>query len=281
MGQKIAPTIPLPKGWQRHVRSAVLHVISLAQYTAVYTRGWAVDSMNGRVRLKAARDRLLQELALEREASRIKDARMARVAALRRPHDLPTERMAILELRAARGWSLKQTADILLVSPETIASWMKRVDEKGPDALLELHEPVNRFPDLVRYLVQRLKLLCPTMGNVKMAETLARAGLHLGKSTVGRILQERPAPVPQKDAQRSTGRVVTSKYPNHVWLVDLTTITTGSGFWCSWFPGAVPQRWPFAIGWPLSWIISPAESRALPSSIISRTRSRSACFSAG
>ena len=153
MGQKIAPTIPLPKGWQRHVRSAVLHVISLAQYAAVYTRGWAVDSMNGRVRLKAERDRLLQELALEREASRIKDARMARMAALRRPHYLPSERMAILELRAARGWSLQQTADTLLVSPETIASWMKRVDEKGPDALLELHEPVNRFPDLVRYLV--------------------------------------------------------------------------------------------------------------------------------
>ena len=174
---------------------------------------------------------------------------MARMAALCRPHYLPSERMAILELRrsrmVARGWSLRQTAEAFLVRPETIASWMKRVDEKGPDALLELHEPVNRFPDLVRYLVQRLKLLCPTMGNVKMAETLARAGLHLGKSTVGRILQERPAPVPQKDAQRSTGRVVTSKYPNHVWLVDLTTISTGSGFCCSWFPGALPQRWPF------------------------------------
>ena len=176
MNQEMALKIPLPNAWRRHIRSAVLHIISLAQYATVYTRGWAVDSMNGRVRLKTERDRLLQELALEREASRIRDARMGRVAALRRPHYLPNERMAILELRAARGWSLRQTADAFLVSPETIASWMKRVDEEGPDPLLRLHEPVNRFPDLVRYLVQRLKVLCPTMGKVKNA-----SGEHLKK----------------------------------------------------------------------------------------------------
>ena len=37
------PPIPLPKGWQRHVRSAVLHVISLAQFAVAHTRGWAVN----------------------------------------------------------------------------------------------------------------------------------------------------------------------------------------------------------------------------------------------
>ena len=51
--------------------------ISLAQYATVYTRSWAVDSMNGRVRLKAENKRLLQELALRDEEIRIKDARMA------------------------------------------------------------------------------------------------------------------------------------------------------------------------------------------------------------
>ena len=59
MTTRNTPTIPLPKDWHRHVRSAVLHVISLAQYATAYTRSWAVDSMNGRVRLKAERDRLL------------------------------------------------------------------------------------------------------------------------------------------------------------------------------------------------------------------------------
>ena len=56
------PKIPLPKGWKRQVRSAVLHVLSLAQYAAAYTRGWATDCVNTRVRLTAERDRANQEL---------------------------------------------------------------------------------------------------------------------------------------------------------------------------------------------------------------------------
>jgi hypothetical protein len=33
--------IPIPKSWKRHVHSAMLHVISLAQYATVYTPSWA------------------------------------------------------------------------------------------------------------------------------------------------------------------------------------------------------------------------------------------------
>ncbi|MDA1053817.1 MAG: helix-turn-helix domain-containing protein [Planctomycetota bacterium] len=109
--------------------------------------------------------------------------------------------MAILELKAARGWSLRQTAEKFLVTPATIASWMNRLDEQD-DTLVQLREPVNKFPDLVRDAVRRLKTVCPTMGKVKIAEKLCRAGLHLGKTTVGRILKERPAtdPADAKDA---------------------------------------------------------------------------------
>ncbi|MCH7750701.1 MAG: hypothetical protein IH898_00890 [Planctomycetes bacterium] len=42
-----------------------------------------------------------------------------------------------------------QAADTFLLTAPTIASWMERVDEEGPDALVQLHEPVNRFPDFV------------------------------------------------------------------------------------------------------------------------------------
>jgi len=34
-------------------------------------------------------------------------------------------------------------------------------------------------------------------------------------------------------------------YPNHVWHVDLTTVPTSGGFGTTWFPGALPQCWPF------------------------------------
>ncbi|MDP6717575.1 MAG: hypothetical protein QGF59_02925 [Pirellulaceae bacterium] len=67
---------------------------------------------------------------------------------------------------------------------------MKRVDEQGPDALLQIRDPVNKFPDFVRYAVQRLKTLCSSMGKVKIAQTLSRAGLRLGATTVGRPHEE-------------------------------------------------------------------------------------------
>jgi transposase InsO family protein len=237
------PRIPLPKSWPGCVKSAVIHAIALAHYSIVYARAWAADSINARVRLAAEKDRFYEECALLREELRIKDARSVRIPPQRRPHYSPQERMAILELRAARGWSLKQTADTFLVTSFTIASWMKRIDEQGPDALLQLHEPVNKFPDFVRYIVQRLKTLNPSMGKVKIAETLCRAGLHLGVTTVGRILKEDPQPGPE-DAALST-RVVTAKQPNHVWHVDLTAVPTSMGFWAPWLPFALPQCWPF------------------------------------
>jgi hypothetical protein len=107
MSVKKAPRIRLPKSWTSQVRSAILHVVSLAQYATVYTRSWAVDSFNGRVRRKAENSRLRQELASSQEEIRIKDARMSQINPHRRPHYPPTERMAILELRAARGYSNK------------------------------------------------------------------------------------------------------------------------------------------------------------------------------
>lgn len=39
--------------------------------------------------------------------------------------------------------------------------------------------------------------------------------------------------------------MVTAKYPNHVWHVDLTTVPIQGGFWTSWLPFALPQCWPF------------------------------------
>ena len=76
---------------------------------------------------------------------------MSVIAPHRRPRYAPTERLAILELRAARGWSLQQTANAFLLTPATVTSWSQRIDEGGPKALLLLRKPVNRFPDFVRY----------------------------------------------------------------------------------------------------------------------------------
>src|SRR5262249_25450716 len=83
-----------------------------------------------------------------------KNARMAQIPPGRRPHYRPTERLAILELRAARCWSLAQTAKVFQVPPATIASWTRRLDEEGPDTLLQTREPVNKLPDFVRHVTR-------------------------------------------------------------------------------------------------------------------------------
>ena len=118
------PRIHLPRGWPRRVRSAMLHVIALGQYTVAYTRSWAVNGRIARVRLKAENDGLRQQVALLTEEIRIKDARLKRVDPQKRPHYLPTERMAILELRAARAWSVQSLRNF----------WFARTPA-GPDRL--------------------------------------------------------------------------------------------------------------------------------------------------
>jgi len=237
-------SLPLPRNWPRRVRSAVIQVISLARSSLALTHGWASESMIPELRQKAEEERLQQEIHLLREEICIKDVRMEQIEPHRRPHYPPTARLAILELRAIRGWSLAQTARVFQVSPLTIASWMTRLDQEGPEALVQLPEPVNRFPDLIGYVVRRLKVLCPTLGKVKIAQILARAGLHLAPATVRRMLHDKELPRPSGVSEKFS-RVVTARHPNHLWHVDLTTVPTSLGFWTAWLPFTVPQIWPF------------------------------------
>lgn len=119
---------------------------------------------------------------------------------------------------------------------------MARIDEDGPHALLRLPEPVNKFPDLVRYIVQHLKVACPTLGKVKIAEMLCRAGLHLAPTTAGRMLRDEPVLPEPIAAAAAVGPVVTADRPNHVWHIDLTAVPTRLGFWVPWPPAAAQQE---------------------------------------
>lgn len=242
--------LPVPDGWGSHVKLAVLHVVSLAQSAMLQARGEMAEGTTPRGRRAAEQDQDAQEIALLREESRIKEERLLRIPAARRPHYSPAARLAILELKAARGWSLAQTAERFQVTAATISSWGTRIDEAGPEALVKLPAPVNKFPQLVGYLVERLKTLCPALGKHTIAETLARAGLHLSASTVARMLQEKSAPPPDPvpddtPPPTSKPRVVNAKRPNHVWHVDLTVVPIAGGFWIPWLPFAWPQCFPF------------------------------------
>ncbi len=58
------PRISFPKSWPHNVKSAVLHVISLAHYAIVRARGWAEGSGGSRERFSAENERLSEECAL-------------------------------------------------------------------------------------------------------------------------------------------------------------------------------------------------------------------------
>jgi putative transposase len=239
----------------------VLHAVSLAQSSLTAARGWAANSYDARLRLKQENDRLRQEISLLKEEMRIKDARVERIPAQRRPHYPPIDRLAILELRAARAWSRAETARRLLVTPLTIASWMHRLEDEGPEALVRLPEPVNRFPEFVGYIVRRLKTLCPAMGTRRIARVLCRAGLHLGATTVRRMLTDKDDRRRPRTVVAASGHVVRAKRPNEVWHTDLTTVPIVGGFWVPWLPWALTQRWPFC--WWIAVVVDHCSRRVM------------------
>jgi hypothetical protein len=49
--------IPLPRGWPHRIRSAVIHVISLAHFSLTFARSVAANSINARIRLNAENGR--------------------------------------------------------------------------------------------------------------------------------------------------------------------------------------------------------------------------------
>jgi len=137
---------------------------------------------------------------------------------------------------------------------------MGRLDEEDPDSMVRLPEPVNKFPEFIAYIVNRLQTLCPTLGKVKMAQILARAGLHLGPTTVRRMQRDTRWPEPRKVLQPAP-RIVTARKPNHLWHVDLTTVPTALGFWTSLVPFALPQVWPFC--WWLAVVVDHFSRRVM------------------
>lgn len=247
------PPLSLSRHWPIHIRSAMMSVVSLAHAALTHSRSYAVNSPIERVRIAEDRDRFKNETSLLKEELRIKDARMSRIDPKHRPYYTCVERLQILELRAARALSAAQTARMFHVEPVTVRLWMKRVDAQDAKPLIQLPVPVNKFSDYVRYVVQRLKVLCPAAGKIRIAQILARAGLSISPSTVLRILKSKPVqPTPADSSISPAGKdplpdrhFVTANYPHHLWHVDLTVVPLFAGFWIPWLPFARLQTWPF------------------------------------
>ena len=233
----------------RETNAALLRAIAIARIALLEAYSGFEDGPFGRARAAVELDRLRTENALLHEELRIKTCRLARIPARERPHYDPIERLAILKLRAAAGWNAAEAARRFLLTPLTIANWMRRLDEQGEHALVRPRTPVNQFPAFVEDLVQSLRCAIPTMGNVRTAQILARAGLRLSATTIARFAKRKRSPQDPKEAvtgARVRDRRVTANYPHHLWHVDLTVVPILGGLWIPWMPQSLAQRWPFA-----------------------------------
>ena len=141
--------LPLPKNWPARVRHAVLNVIGLVRIAMLVGRESLIK--NGDIH-EARIHQLESEVAMLREELRINGARMQRVVPHRRPQYTTVQRMAILQLRAMRGWSKAETARRFFLTDDTVRAWLQRADD---DLLVQTRTPVNRFPNFVRYAILR------------------------------------------------------------------------------------------------------------------------------
>ncbi len=74
----------LPKTWPQSVKTAVLHVITLAHVAIIQARRIVTNSPHARMRLAGDLQGALDEIALLQEELRIKDTRMAMIDPHRR-----------------------------------------------------------------------------------------------------------------------------------------------------------------------------------------------------
>jgi transposase InsO family protein len=156
-------------------------------------------------------------------------ARWDKIPDRRRPHYTPAQRYRILRVKTLLALSQQETARWFRVSRETVARWEEEAtasaESETMGKLVLPEPPVRRYADVVRQLVHSMALT-GFGGQLRIAQTLARAGWKLSKRTVGRILKEKPPETPAGiEALTKPGRRLQAKRPNHTFLIDLTDVS--------------------------------------------------------
>jgi putative transposase len=186
------------------------------------------------LRLLVQRDQEATEGDMLRRELEIFRIQRESIAPHRRPDYSRAQRLAILQLRQLRGWSIKKTAERFVVHRNTIRAWVKAIEGRGRSSLLAGVLVWNRIDDAVRWAVHELRRLCsePEFGTRSIARQVVRASIQISRSTVQRVLRE---PKPVRPGQHSRPAMATplGKKPYHllrperinrVWHLDLLSL---------------------------------------------------------
>ncbi len=170
-------------------------------------------------------------VSLDQEALAINTARWDKLAERQRPHHTPESRFRILRLMQLWALSHEETARIFCVSTGTITRWQAELardpNRTAVGSLFKPVPPVRRYADTVRHLIKAMAI-AGFGGDRTIAQTLARAGWKLARRTVGRIRKQAPV-VPLEPGP--AGRAIRARYPNHVWIADLTAVPSLFRIW--------------------------------------------------
>ena len=186
------------------------------------------------VRLLAQRDQEATEGDLLRREVEIFRAQREGIPPHLRPDYRPEQRLAILQLRRLRGWSIQKTAKHFVLHRNTIRAWVRAAEGKGRSSLLAGAVVWNRIDEAVRWATHELRRLCPEpeFGTRSIARQVLRASVQISRSTVQRVLRE-PEPFrPRRPARPAMAlpmgekphHLLTPKRINRVWHIDLLSV---------------------------------------------------------
>ena len=186
------------------------------------------------VRLLVQRDQAFTEVDLCcREVEILRTQRQG-LPPQRRPQYRPAQRLAILQLRRLRGWSIQKTAERFVVHRNTIRAWIRAAEGKGRPRLLARAVVWNRIDDAIRWAIHELRRLCPEpqFGTPSIARQVLRASIQISRSTVQRVLREPKPSGPRRPARPAMAlpvgkkpyHLLRPKWINPVWHVDLLSL---------------------------------------------------------
>ncbi len=114
------------------------------------------------------------------------------------------------------------------IARSTLYRWLHKIDNASPTS----SPPGNKTPIEIAALVWEIARANMQWGRVRIANQLGLLGTFIAASTVRSILT-RPKPptgpeesgkAADKPEEEQATRLIPASYPNHVWLIDRTTV---------------------------------------------------------
>ena len=140
------------------------------------------------------------------------------------------QRLMILDMAKKSGLPLREFAELVGLTYQTIYMWKKRFDELGPDGLMEQprkhKEPESRLPEVVKRAILMIKTAHPEYGSERISDMLGRGdACSASPGSVLRVIREAGIEVasPSVPAHGVEPKRFERARPNQLWQTDIFT----------------------------------------------------------